>query len=592
MSAARELFALGTVHDCPDRSMSPIFSNFGLIFAQNEPSVKELVLHYNRKTRTIWSPLVSFPGEGSSESTFLSTVVKTGKGEFEIAFYDTDAFIVDGSAEGPVSVLAESGCALADHWTERDEKDLIVVRGYSANGDERDPDEFAPVCVGVRVIRGVLSRGGDGVSILPDADGKVCFALACGVLGATADGIAGSLENAPSGAAEAKELTAAWALRCAGGIGELPTGDKEREVYLTAVSGLLMNLKKAPGDLAGRVSAFPSRGGYPTHFMWDSAFQNLAYEIMSPDIAADALTQLAANARPDGKIPQFICSTWARPHHAQPALLGQAAKRLVERVGPGGIAAEDLHLIREAVERNNEWWLTQRVTRYGLISCPHGLETGQDDSPRFDDGPVLAVDMNSYLLSQMRAAAYLASVEGDGAAAIRWDERADAFSALMIRYLYDPDKDLFFDADARTGERRSLITASCFLPLWAGVKISEDKARDMIGRYLLDEKYFFGAVPFPSVAYCEAKYEPAHWWRGPTWMPVAYMMLELLGSYGFKERRDEAAKRLLDIMTRDGVLHELFDSRTGEGLGCEEQGWTAAIYIRLTTELGERGGAI
>ena len=94
-----------------------------------------------------------------------------------------------------------------------------------------------------------------------------------------------------------------------------------------------MNLTKAPGNLSRCVSAFPSRGGYPTHFMWDIAFQNLAYELMDEKTAADTLLQLAYAIRPDGKIPQFLCSTWARPHFAQPALLGWAAERYTERVG-------------------------------------------------------------------------------------------------------------------------------------------------------------------------------------------------------------------------------------------------------------------
>ena len=106
----------------------------------------------------------------------------------------------------------------------------------------------------------------------------------------------------------------------------------------------------------------------------------------------------------------------------------------------------------------------------------------------------------------------------------------------------------------------------------------------MIEDYLLNERYFFGKVPFPSVAYCEETYDPAHWWRGPTWMPVAWLMLETLETYGYRKERALAATRLYEILKTDGALHELFDSRTGEGLGCAEQGWTAAIFIRLAYE--------
>lgn len=44
---------------------------------------------------------------------------------------------------------------------------------------------------------------------------------------------------------------------------------------------------------------------------------------------------------------------------------------------------------------DGEWWLAQRMTRYGLIGTSDPLETGCDNTPRLDQGPVLADDMNS-----------------------------------------------------------------------------------------------------------------------------------------------------------------------------------------------------
>lgn len=38
-------------------------------------------------------------------------------------------------------------------------------------------------------------------------------------------------------------------------------------------------------------------------------------------------------------------------------------------------------------------------------------------------------------------------------------------------------------------------------------------------------------------------------------------------------------------MIADGNLRELFNSATGEGLGAHQQGWTAAICLRLKMEL-------
>ena len=61
--------------------------------------------------------------------------------------------------------------------------------------------------------------------------------------------------------------------------------------------------------------------------------------------------------------------------------------------------------------------------------------------------------------------------------------------------------EIFFDAIADTGKRISLITPAAFMPLWAGIKLEEDKACLMIEKYLLNPEFFFGDIPFQSVAY-------------------------------------------------------------------------------------------
>ena len=583
MKLTDALLSLETNHASQDRSLSPLYSNFGLCF-DAVTAGPSLLLHYNRKTRPVFSPLFSFDAPCTAKSTFLSTQFTGGSRTYELCFYDTDAFVLRGEHAAPIRLFDKANCNLHAFWRSAGDGNMLLYQGYSENGDDRDPDAFVPVLCGVSVMTGTLTEDADGAVLLPDQQGNLYVAAAFAVLEISVPHLKEKLLAAPETLDGAKRAMRRWASDCTGGLKALPAQSGARQTFLTAVSGLLMNLTKAPGNLSRCVSAFPSRGGYPTHFLWDSAFQNLAYERMCEKTAADTLLQLAYSIRPDGKIPQFLCSTWARPHDTQPALLGWAAKRYTEHAGIKKAGKAFIRTMASALAKNNEWWLTQRITKFGLIYCPDGLETGQDDSPRFDDGPVLAVDMNSYLLSQMRAAAYFCHLAGDNEGAADWEIRADAFAQRMVAVLYDKERNLFFDADAATGERRTLVTLSSLIPLWAGVPLPEEKIRAMIEGVLLHEDYFFGKIPFPCVAYCEQVYEPAHWWRGPTWMPTAWLMLETLERYGYFSQRAEAAQRLYRMLLADGTLHELFNSATGEGLGCDEQGWTAAIFIRLAQE--------
>jgi putative isomerase len=132
----------------------------------------------------------------------------------------------------------------------------------------------------------------------------------------------------------------------------------------------------------------------------------------------------------------------------------------------------------------------------------------------------------------------------------------------------------------------SILTPACFIPLLADLPISDEKAKDMIRKYLLDENKFFGKIPFPSVAYDEPEYIPekSRWeltWRGATWMPLAWFMLEILDKYGFDEEYKIAMDRIYDMMLEDGQLSELFNSQNGKGLGVPRYGWTAGIFLKM-----------
>ncbi len=560
-------------------SFSPLYSDFGLGLDGDFAGIRTLYLHYNRSTSSLFEPLLTLPGKLETYTPRADKVVyKTDESECEISFYDEDCVLTSCRTQCKISLFNSQ--TLNDFWIADMDESTLVLQGYSNNGDSRDPDKEVAVMVGVRALKGKLSCENDEISALP-VDGEILLSFAFDVMNVDASEIKARLQNSPESVELAAEKTRAWVCETVKSLDVRLDDERQSTVFVKSIITLIFNLAKAPGNLEGYISSFPNRGGYPTHFMWDSCFQNLAYELMNIDLAKDSLLQLCNNIRPDGKIPQFLCSTWGRPHDAQPALLGWAAKRLYEKTND----IEFIKKIFPALESNNRWWLTQRITRYGVIKCADGLETGQDNSPRFDNGTVLAVDMNSYLLSQIKATAYFAEVLGFEARAAYWQSKADELNSAMLRYLYDEDKNMFFDADAKTAVKQNLLTTSGLIPLWAGVTVPESQAKAMVKDYLLNPKYFYADVPFPSVAYTESVYDPADWWRGPTWMPEAWIMLEVLKIYGFESEYIESAQKIYNILLRDAVLHELFNSQTGEGMGNLEQGWTAAIFIKIHTML-------
>jgi putative isomerase len=156
--------------------------------------------------------------------------------------------------------------------------------------------------------------------------------------------------------------------------------------------------------------------------------------------------------------------------------------------------------------------------------------------------------------------------------------------------LLDRETGLFWDRHLASGEPIRIKTPACFLPMLADVPLPAMEMRETIRAVLLNPALFFGSMPFPSVAYDEECYEPARCWRGPTWLPVAYLMLLLLEQAGFEAEATEARTALYQAILGDGNIREYFNSQTGQGIGAHEQGWTAAICLKLHQDLWRQGG--
>lgn len=564
-----------------DVSYSPLFSTLGLCASDDACGIDTLMFHYNRENRALFAPFLKLSGMRRVPSSLEQLCFSGEAGDAAIAFYDRDRMVLSvncGSGQPAAQIFGAVADDVSTHWTVSVSADTMIVRGYSKNSDARDPDASVPFMLGVRVLRGTLTETDGMATLCADGSGQLYAAIAFDALVISADAIRSALQSAPEQYTQACALSRAWFVSMLNDFSVTVPGEREAQILSHALKGLLFNATVGQGELEGYVSAYPSRGTYPTHFLWDSCFQNLALEYLNPRLARDSMLLFAQNIRADGKFPQFLCSTWGRPHETQPALIGWASMRLID----AGLA-DDAFLARmyEALSRNNRWWLSQRMTRFGVLVCPHGLETGQDDSPRFDGGPVLAVDMNSYLYSQLCAVRRMAELLGRTEEAADWQAEAGALAAAMVDVLYDPETNFFYDADPVTGKRLPLISGSGFLPLWAGIDIGQSRAHDMITTYLLDPTRFWGRVPLPCIAYDQPQYRQDGWWRGPTWMSLAWLLVEMLEHYGFAEEYRHVCRVFRDMITSDGNLRELFDSQTGAGLGAFDQGWTAAVYVKL-----------
>ena len=455
------------------------------------------------------------------------------------------------------------------------------------NRDDRDPDPFYPIAMGVKVLEGTATDVSEEGMKVESETGRILLAFQLQAGDLSAELMDEKLKSAPNRISQAKQLIKEWVNTA---IGDLPLDkgtDLERQIAAKAVLALTFNACIGSGYFEGKVATFPNRGNYAVQYEWDAAFQNLAYEMMEPRLAEDAISILTSSQRPDGKMGQFVTSTYLRPTEVQVPLIGWATERMYRDRKNAAFVKEVL----PQLVKNIDWILDNRMTRFGLTSTLSPWELW-DDTPRLDSGAILACDFNADLLMQIRASEYLANEIGETETAAYCKKVGDELASKMVEILYDEEANVFRDVLAENGEMMSILTPANFVPLLVELPIPEDKAKDMIRTYLLDSAKFFGSVPFPSVAYDEPTYNPhkpgkpnSLTWRGPTWMPMAWMMMEVLKKYEFEEEYWFAMNRIYQLMLEDGELHELFNSQTGEGIGIPQLGWTAAIFLKIKDEL-------
>jgi putative isomerase len=144
---------------------------------------------------------------------------------------------------------------------------------------------------------------------------------------------------------------------------------------------------------------------------------------------------------------------------------------------------------------------------------------------------------------------------------------------------------MFFDRLIAQDRLYTIQTPASFIPLWTGVPVDAALAREMIQRYLLDPKRFWGRYPFPVVAYNEPTYRAADWWRGPVWVNIAWAMSETLKLHGFEKEHRQAVERLVRMISRNLKIAELYNSATGESDGCWGYGWTCSLFMQMVKKL-------
>jgi len=468
------------------------------------------------------------------------------------------------------------------------ENGLLVIDAVIPRTDGRDPDETFDVTLAVRSASPVASWDAslaghelvtEPVGLMTNHHLDTVFVLGM-TIGDHALAVERALAEAPK---SLKELRHASSERWNSVFASMPVPPTHKELYYHCGFVLMQNLYPAIGLYSPYTAGCPAKGHYCAHWVWDSAFHAVGLSEWSPKLARDAVDILAANIEDDGRVPLFVCPTWRRPEpDSQPPVIAWAAAVTQQREADTDFFGR----IYDPLRRFNRFWFEHRdIDGDGLCEYQGPVESGWDTTPRFEgsswDRRFAALDLNSFLVVQMRCLSLMARELGKPDEAAEWQRKATELAARIVDVMYDPDYGIFWDRWVHTHEPNKVLTPACFMPLWAGVPIERDVAEAMIRTYLLSEEHFWGDVPFPIVARSDPRYTPHDYWRGPVWIHFAYFMTEVLHKYGFEAEAAQARERLLDMAEAGSFIGEYYHGESGQPLGAKEYGWSATFFIEM-----------
>ena len=356
------------------------------------------------------------------------------------------------------------------------------------------------------------------------------------------------------------------------------------EAYTYACWTLANNLV-APLGMIRYEAMMPSKAQYLGIWNWDACFHAVGLMHLDPELARNQLRTLLAVQCEDGMIPDVVHDEGIVDHidHpitarvTKPPVVAWAALK-IHKIDPN---ADFLREIYPALKRWNGWWMGQRTGQIeGLAHYQHPYSSGLDDSPLWEHGfPVVAPDLNTYLVIQMEALAVIAETLGFSDEGHSWRRKSEQVLSRMLEVLYDAKQGYFWPrhSDQPILER----TPFNLYPLWTGRIPLEVEAR--LVEHLNNPDLFWGPYPLSTVARTSDAYAPTTMWRGPVWININYIFVEALKRVGRFELAEQLRRRTLALVARNEGIYEFYDPEQGTPpeMAAPMFGWSAALFIDL-----------
>ena len=327
---------------------------------------------------------------------------------------------------------------------------------------------------------------------------------------------------------------------------------------------------------------------YGQFYDWDLYFENIYMSYYGiPEYNFANLNAFLKMQQPDGFIKRsfgkknYGANHMFKPFIAQIALLGSRS------VGNFEWAKQHYPQIKSYLKK----WFSYDTDGNGLVYWSGGADhSGMDNQTTRCLGKSEGVDLNCYLVRELKAMAIIAKALGYTKDEKEFLVHAEQLKSLINKFLWDEKTGFYYDRNEVIGKTTFVKSISGFTPIWAEVATKKQADR-LVKEHLTNPQEFWLEFPVPGYAKSEPDYYQGtrHGecnWRGSTWIPTNYMICHGLVKYGYKKVAKELASKTFNMVLNNKTTREYYDAISGQGYGMNPfYGWSSlAYYLPLEIE--------
>lgn len=338
----------------------------------------------------------------------------------------------------------------------------------------------------------------------------------------------------------------------------------------------------------------PGKDGFFGIWNWDTAFHSAGVSRWDTGLAREGLLGFMQYQKENGMFPDVMFEDGRLADtFSKPPVLATSCEIVYKR----DKNMDFLKKVYPMLVKNESYW-TEKRCHDGLLfydaedskgdkdyELHVRYESGWDNSVRWDKTitDMWPIDLNCFMVMMYRSLSYMANELSLFEEAETWGEKGVKMSRLINEKLWDNEHGYYADANKFTGEISEVLSPASFMPLYIGIA-SEQQAKCMAN--IAETKF---ECKMPTVSFDDPEYS-TDYWRGPTWLNVAYFAAKGLKNYGF-DVAEKIKESILEMCAKNKEhIYENYDARAEKGLCCDHFSWSCVFVIEFILNFDAAAG--